>query len=1518
MSLEPGGRSDKYGNEYENRYFAKLMLRLVRKDITAVIVEPLGPDSNCVEFVTEQKNHITKHYQCKASNMTHTSWSISDLKRYDVFSRAKRIILNHENSYYHFISPLQYGEIDELCKRARTNSSSEDFIAYQLTNSKIRTTFDNCAIAFGYNKNDPADLKQLIFVLAHCYFEQYISGTEAEQDLNEHVSMLFAGKASSARVLIEHYANDTGKYGVRITAKDIVDYLEEHDIHVRNYGHDERILNRISIVNCSYWDKYPAIFDNLVHRTATDKIINDIQAGSSIILHGKAGSGKSGCLQELINYLDYNHILYLAIKLDKHIPLYSADAYGKKLGFPESPVHCLATMAAGKTCVLILDQLDALRWTSNHSGDALSVCKELIVQAEAINNHSGGKISIVFASRTFDLENDKGLKNLFCEKEPPSTLSWSKVNVDFFTDEDVIQLIGPIYNSFSPRLKKLLLTPSSLYVWSKLGDAERENSISSVFGLMDTWWRQIQRQCDAANIPAADTIACKNKIVTSMEKRAVFTLPISIFTDSQQVIDSLVSNGILNYNANTKSISFTHQSFLDYFIISDTMGRIYDGCDLKDLIGGLDEQTPLVRYRLLSVLQNLIDSDQTLFVEQSLSLLNSDSVRYYFKCAVFEVIGQNEAPMADIFNLVDSYMKQSEWADYITQVVFYGHPSYVIHWTALQSGWFSDQTLSLLKSISHKEPDFVAEALSPFALRNEERDRKIFWTLCHDPNDDSESMFQLRRRLLERQPTLFQNFWGFSELIKKKSSRAVDLFSILLENWKAKIAGHIYFEDKDQVLLYVKSNYQLLVNELFQKICSLTCDFRPQWPCVGIDREFGDWTGQEYNKSVIRKITEIVKFAFEECSCSDPNEVVEIVAHTSYPLSAVGHELIMHALCSLPIEYCDEVIQWLLLDFNNKVFVFSADKTDYLHYTKQILQKFSPYCSMRLFAQLEHVICNWRESSERMVRTYRYRLDENGTHQHEPVYYAYWGHFQKALLPNMCYQRLSAYSKELLDVVNRNSWIHLPYFYSGITVSPAKFVGSPIDGYTERLSNKTWLQIISTPQSKMKDHWRGNDNGSCYIEANHWTFASALGRQAKLQPSRFAALSLDFPEDCYEGYVSNVLYALSENDPKQDVDIDLASKVIRRYGYSINQDIAIALSRVIESHASAEWQDDIVELIKWIAINHRHPDENEYSVTSNSDPEHNSVRSLLDNSINCVRGCALHAIAALLWENGDVGNIFKETISAACSDKNDAVRFAAMSCAVAYYKIDRAFSFETFKTLVSGDIRVIASPGCWEILSREYANHADFIREKVIAACASEIEDLAEEASGLLCAFAIFCNDQCAFDFIISGSFSSKQQAKICLQAAYSFNTDKYHERSLKILLHLIGSASEELFGFNRLFIDRCILIHRDADFLINLMGSQHSVHLLHSFLDYLYESDEDICEYATVLAAIGDSLSQAPSEWGIRLAIGDFVKCVVRLFDRGQNDPQIKTLCLDLWDKLFMSNLQDIKPLSDMIDNFE
>ena len=63
-----------------------------------------------------------------------------------------------------------------------------------------------------------------------------------------------------------------------------------------------------------------------------------------------------------MEFLQKSQILYLGIKLDKFVPNTSADEFGQKLGLPESPIYCLHTLSAGKNCVLILDQLDALRY----------------------------------------------------------------------------------------------------------------------------------------------------------------------------------------------------------------------------------------------------------------------------------------------------------------------------------------------------------------------------------------------------------------------------------------------------------------------------------------------------------------------------------------------------------------------------------------------------------------------------------------------------------------------------------------------------------------------------------------------------------------------------------------------------------------------------------------------------------------------------------------------------------------------------------------------------------------------------------------------------------------------------------------------------------------------------------------------------------------------------------------------------------------------------------------------------
>ncbi|MDL2206910.1 hypothetical protein LJC33_08390 [Eubacteriales bacterium OttesenSCG-928-N13] len=1375
--------------------------------------------------------------------------------------------------------------------------------------------FNDCAQEYGLDKDKPAELNQLINILAQCYFEQLPSGIEAEHDLNEHVGMIFTGNAAITRVLLEQYANDSGKFGVKITAKDVVDYLKARDIHIRNISRDERVLPRISTLNDIYWGVYQPINNKLIHRNEADTIVQKVCEGVSVILHGKAGAGKSGCLQDVIEQLNTAHIPYLALKLDKNAPSSSADAYGIALGLPQSPIFCLNSLSAGKPCVLILDQLDSLRWTSNHSATALDVCKEMILQAEAINQYEDGRVSIIFVSRTFDLENDNGLKSLFSNPNEKLALTWSKVNIGDFSEEDVIQIIGTDYNNFSIRLKKLLQTPSSLFVWTQLDAGARNNGIYSSYQLMDAWWDQVQMRCEGIGIARNDARNCKDSIVNMMETRSIFALPIQLFADYRNIVDKFISSGLLTTDG--RILSFTHQSFLDYFISYDSLNRIYCGENIPDIIGPLDNQTPNLRYRILTILQNLIDSDKTMFLVQCDEILKSKCVRYYFKCAVFDTIGQCEEPNEAVLVFVQTYADDSEWADYIFQTVYLGHPAYIMS-SSEGFAWMGDKGLSLLRSIGSTQPDFVTTRLRRYVCDCED-DRKIFHALCHNPIDDSEDMFNLRLELFERNPELFNEFWGFSQLVETQSARAIALFRIIVRksaSFKLKIT---HWGDEKALEKYPRTNHTDIISELFQEICNATTEIVPDpLSHLNIVENYKPWLNDWHDKSPVRKILKLVKTAFEEYVQIDPTTALSFINQINYPISVIGHGIVIHGLLDASTDFSDDVIKWLLADFKNRVFEYTSNSQDYLSYTKKIIKKFSPTCSQVLFEKLEIAICAWKDSKKRMLSTYRNRIEVNRKHDWGAVYYAYWGHFQKELLPFMDYQRLSSYARNLLDVLNRNSWISSPHFYCGFSGGPGKSVVSPIHAYTHKISDKRWLEIIATPNEKMKGHWSGRETDSCYVEATHEMFSSDLSKQARLQPSRFAELSLRFPENCYSRYISSVISALKcEDESTERVEVRLVCDVLRRYIESADHNIAREIARLLEHRAKDSWPEDIIGFLEDLALTHPDPPGNEQRIWRTENPDNCSPHDLLNNSINNVRGCALHAIAALLWKHQELSNRFKNTILRASSDSNDSVRFAVMSCVLPYCNYDFEFSISLFHKLLSSDLRIIAAHRAWEMISRDYHNNPAYYRDVLIAASKSNIGELSERAAELMCAVVIYFEDKELDDQLLSGIYSDKQIDKICRQAARSYNDEEYHARSEKILLHFVDHTKQEIFSLNNLFFDRCISIQRDRDFLIHIMQSRQSVRVVHSFLDYLGKSDENIIEYTDVLEAIGSSLTTMSAEWKRPLVVGDLIKCVIRLFDRGKDDPDVRCICLNIWDNLFISNLYDMKSLSDMIDDF-
>jgi hypothetical protein len=119
----------------------------------------------------------------------------------------------------------------------------------------------------------------------------------------------------------------------------------------------------------------------LIQRKETRELIAllEDEATRIVVVHGIAGSGKSGVLFEFARELSEQGISFLPLRLDRHELRGNPKRFGTEaLDLPSSPARSLAAISAGKKGgILLLDQLDALRWTSAHSSEAWDVCREI-------------------------------------------------------------------------------------------------------------------------------------------------------------------------------------------------------------------------------------------------------------------------------------------------------------------------------------------------------------------------------------------------------------------------------------------------------------------------------------------------------------------------------------------------------------------------------------------------------------------------------------------------------------------------------------------------------------------------------------------------------------------------------------------------------------------------------------------------------------------------------------------------------------------------------------------------------------------------------------------------------------------------------------------------------------------------------------------------------------------------------------------------------------------------------------
>lgn len=136
MSFEVGGRADKFGNRFEDRWVVKQLLRLVEEEISSVTLEAVGEAEKGIDLWVKNKDGTRVCYQCKARNASLEYWRMGDLAAKGMFKDAKRQLDTNENITYQFVSAVTNITLNGITNRARNSSDNpNDFYESQIMNA---------------------------------------------------------------------------------------------------------------------------------------------------------------------------------------------------------------------------------------------------------------------------------------------------------------------------------------------------------------------------------------------------------------------------------------------------------------------------------------------------------------------------------------------------------------------------------------------------------------------------------------------------------------------------------------------------------------------------------------------------------------------------------------------------------------------------------------------------------------------------------------------------------------------------------------------------------------------------------------------------------------------------------------------------------------------------------------------------------------------------------------------------------------------------------------------------------------------------------------------------------------------------------------------------------------------------------------------------------------------------------------------------------------------------------------
>lgn len=1319
--MRPGGHSDKLGNRYESWWTVYYLTRMIAGEVLSMRLE--DPHYDKAEF-TATTTQNTELHQTKRSN-TNGKWSLVVLGNSEnrILQSIYKQLAGNSHSF-HFVSGSDSPELNELSERSRDALNFDEFISIYLEGQGHRTNFDRLLNFWN------AEEREAYEILRRVHVSTRDEATHQEM-VNLSLGCLFL--TSRTEIIAELRAWTHDRVGF-FTRNELMEYLQSRGFLLRQVRDGISALPLVEAITSNYLEgvQKKLIRGASIRRKVAENVWQHFlsQPDSFVTpLLGRAGSGKSGCIFQLVQIAKEQGITTLAFRLDRLNPVTTTTALGDQLELEESPALVLAAIARKRPSLLIIDQLDAVSTTSGRNAEFLQVIERLLDEVRGLRERS--PIHVVLACRHFDWENDPRLRGLVKEAN-------FRFQVEDFTENDVKRILGSAnyaHNNLTTLQLNLLRLPQNLALfldcpeaWDKLGN------FGSTKDLFDAYWDSKREEVRKRVSPEPDIWSTVLSLLTErLTNTQLLSAPREIFDAvSPNYLRQMVSEGVLSFDG--KRYGFGHESFFDYcFARSFIQGQQ----TLVEFLAG-SEQHLFRRAQIRQVLAYLRDEDSERYCREVDSLISSDKVRVHIKdISLFLLVNAPEVMDAEWLLLepwIQAHMTRVKKADESDDPLclliwrhFYFSQSWFLaanarglieHWLSSSVEAVQDIGTHYLSVHQRRNGKAVAILLEPYADIGGKWPLRLKFVMEWSSHENDRRFFDLFLRLIdngvldEAKDTIASNgtFWS---MLHGLGEDRPDLVPEVLGHWLRRrfeilrlTAGAVkkweYWQElfgHDQFGINHVHNAgnqhpELFVHEILpialeiSEAASSETDASPRYdlvwgsPCYSSHHSLED--------VCYATLREALAAMVETNSAAIPEIIKDLRKRTTRFANTLLFIIYKHG----EVKYAKEAANLLCAE----PWRFHCGYTDSSYWiTCETIAAIVPYCSNDEMQELEKAILSFTSQWEASKDGFRWRGMAS-------------------------YELLSAIPMQLQSDQAKRRCEELKRKFGDLKREPRGFtegtVLSPIeDDAAQRMTDEQWLAAIAKYDSSGRKLRRDD-----LLKGGAFEFSSMLEQYTKKDPQRFAKLALRFPDSTNPLYLNHVLAGLRSSSAASSLKLDVCLKAFTDAKDECAKNIVDVLGDMVET-----LPDKFVNIMQWVATQHSDPEVESWMVKDgNGTPYYGG--DMLTAGINTARGRAAEAIGSLIWRDAAYINRFECAVDALIADESQCVRACAARILRATAFHDESLAIQMFKACQLNP-QVLATTYFSDFLYCGISKYFEDLRSAVEMMMRSEFEEASRTGS---------------------------------------------------------------------------------------------------------------------------------------------------------------------------------------------